>query len=81
MNHFITKKIGQTPTIVGSTLIYNVDFAGSDIPASGVSEIGIFKTRATLGKPIEHGCFQRRMSVTAQVVISQVIRHDQDHVG
>ena len=44
MNHFITKKIGQTPTIVGSTLIYNVDFAGSDIPASGVSEIGIFKT-------------------------------------
>ena len=43
MNHFIAKKTGQTPTRVGSTLVYNVDFTGSQIPASGVSEIGIFE--------------------------------------
>ena len=31
-----------TPTRVGSTLIWNVDFLGSQIPTSGVSELGVF---------------------------------------
>tara|TARA_R110000751_G_scaffold260003_3_gene359323 strand:- start:496 stop:861 length:366 start_codon:yes stop_codon:yes gene_type:complete len=31
-----------TPTKVGSTLIWNVDFLGSQIPTSGITELGIF---------------------------------------
>lgn len=31
-----------TPSRVGATLIWNVDFLGSQIPTSGVTELGVF---------------------------------------
>ena len=40
----LDQKTGITPTVVGSTLVWNVDFLGSEIPASGVSELGVFKS-------------------------------------
>ena len=42
LDHLVTTKLGQSPTVVGSTIIWNVDFLGSEIPSSGISEIGIF---------------------------------------
>ena len=42
LDHFVAQKTGITPTVVGSTLVWNVDFLGSDVPASGVSELGVF---------------------------------------
>jgi len=42
LDHFVAKKEDITPTVVGSTLVWNVDFLGSDIPSSGVSELGVF---------------------------------------
>tara|TARA_A200000159_G_scaffold140383_1_gene142540 strand:+ start:121 stop:462 length:342 start_codon:yes stop_codon:yes gene_type:complete len=44
LDHFVAQKTGITPTVVGSTLVWNVDFLGSEIPASGVSELGVFKS-------------------------------------
>ena len=44
LDHFVAQQTGITPTVVGSTLVWNVDFLGSDIPASGVSELGVFKS-------------------------------------
>ena len=54
------------PTIVGSTLIYNVDFTGSQIPASGVSEIGIFKNGTTNG----NGTLLSRVTFTNTGVVA-----------
>jgi len=44
LNSFVRMKVGQIPDVVGTSLIYNVSFTGAEIPSSGVSELGIFKT-------------------------------------
>ena len=44
LNSFVRMKIGVIPDVVGSSLIYNVSFTGAEIPSSGISELGIFKT-------------------------------------
>jgi|TARA_A100001391_G_scaffold111109_1_gene74529 hypothetical protein len=44
LDSFVAEKTSITPTVVGSTLIWNVDFLGSQIPSSGVTEIGVFKS-------------------------------------
>lgn len=43
LNSFFRKKINQAPTVTGTSLLYNVTFTGAEMPASGVSELGIFK--------------------------------------
>ena len=43
LDHSVTSKSDITPTVVGSTLIWTVDFEGSEIPSSGISELGVFK--------------------------------------
>ena len=44
LNSFVRMKTGIIPDVVGSSLIYNVSFTGAQIPSSGISELGIFKT-------------------------------------
>tara|TARA_R100001591_G_C4206344_1_gene145209 strand:- start:2 stop:379 length:378 start_codon:yes stop_codon:yes gene_type:complete len=44
LNSFVRMKTGIIPNVAGSSLIYNVSFTGAEIPSSGVSELGIFKT-------------------------------------
>jgi len=44
LNSFVRMKTGIIPDVVGSSLIYNVSFTGAEIPSSGISELGIFKT-------------------------------------
>jgi hypothetical protein len=44
LNSFVRMKVGQIPDVVGTSLIYNVSFTGAEIPSSGISELGIFKT-------------------------------------
>ena len=44
LNSFVRMKVGVIPDVVGSSLIYNVSFTGAEIPSSGISELGIFKT-------------------------------------
>ncbi len=43
LNSFVRTKVGQTPDVIGTSLIYNVSFTGAEIPSSGISELGIFK--------------------------------------
>ena len=66
LNNFTFQKTGQVPTVVGSTLIYNVDFTGAQIPASGVSEIGIFKNGTTDG----NGTLLSRVTFTNTGVVA-----------
>jgi len=47
LDHSVTSKPDITPTVVGSTLIWTVDFEGSEIPSSGISELGVFKNDGT----------------------------------
>jgi len=49
LNNWIAQKTGITPTVTGTTLTYNVSFTGSEIPASGVAELGVFATGTTNG--------------------------------
>ena len=49
LNNWIAQKTGITPTVTGTTLTYNVSFTGSQIPASGVAELGVFAANTTNG--------------------------------
>ena len=66
LNNFTFQKTGQTPTVIGSTLIYNVDFTGAQIPASGVSELGIFPSGTTNG----NGTLLSRVTFTNTGVVA-----------
>mgnify|MGYP001188243120 CR=1 FL=1 len=66
LNNFTFQKTGQTPTVVGSTLIYNVDFTGAQIPSSGVSELGIFANGTTNG----NGTLLSRVTFTNTGVVA-----------
>ena len=67
LNNFVFQHPStQTPTVVGSTLIYNVSFTGSQIPPSGVSELGIFKSGTTNG----NGTLLSRVTFTNTGVVA-----------
>ena len=66
LNNFTFQKTGQVPTVVGSSLIYNVDFTGAQIPPSGVSELGIFATGTTNG----NGTLLSRVTFTNTGVVA-----------
>ena len=66
LNNFFFQKANRTPTVVGSTLIYNVDFTGAQIPPSGASEIGIFETGTTDG----NGTLLSRVTFTNTGVVA-----------
>lgn len=61
-----------TPTRVGSTLIWNVDFLGSQIPTSGVSELGVF--HKTSGEMLTRVTFTSTGVVAASDTVSFTIR-------
>ena len=68
-----------TPTRVGSTLIWNVDFLGSQIPTSGVSELGIFHNNSdsdntTSGVMLTRVTFTSTGVVAASDTVSFTIR-------
>lgn len=41
-NYVATASTEVTPDVVGSTLIWNVDFLGSQVPSAGITELGVF---------------------------------------
>ena len=62
----------KLPTRVGSTLIWNVDFLGSQIPTSGVSELGVF--HKTSGEMLTRVTFTSTGVVAASDTVSFTIR-------
>ena len=63
-----THATNVTPTRVGSTLIWNVDFLGSQIPTSGVSELGIFHDGTGSGS--NAGAMLTRVTFTSTGVVA-----------
>jgi hypothetical protein len=68
-----------TPTRVGSTLIWNVSFLGSQIPTSGVTELGIFHNNGdndvnTSGAMLTRVTFTSTGVVAATDTVSFTIR-------
>ena len=72
LDSFVAEKANQTPTVVGSTLIWNVDFSGSEIPSSGVTEIGVFKNDGS--KLLSRVTFTSTGVVAASDTVSFTIR-------
>jgi len=66
LNNFVFQKTGQVPTVVGSMLVYTVDFTGSEIPPSGASELGIFANGTTNG----NGTLLSRVTFTNTGVVA-----------
>ena len=61
-----------TPSRVGATLIWNVDFLGSQIPTSGVTELGVF--HKTTGEMLTRVTFTSTGVVAASDTVSFTIR-------
>ena len=73
LDHVVfTHATDVTPTRVGSTLIWNVDFLGSQIPTSGVSELGVF--HITTGEMLTRVTFTSTGVVAASDTVSFTIR-------
>jgi len=73
LDHVVyTHATNVTPTRVGSTLIWNVDFLGSQIPTSGVSELGVF--HKTTGEMLTRVTFTSTGVVAASDTVSFTIR-------
>ena len=70
LNSFVRIKSGVIPDVVGTSLIYNVSFTGAEIPSSGVSELGIFKTGSnTTGTTPPDGILLSRVTFTNTGVV------------
>ena len=71
LNSFVRMKTGIIPNVAGSSLIYNVSFTGAEIPSSGVSELGIFKsgTGESSGTTPPNGILLSRVTFTNTGVV------------
>ena len=80
LDHVVfTHATDVTPTRVGSTLIWNVDFLGSQIPTSGITELGIFHNSSdtdvnTSGVMLTRVTFTSTGVVAASDTVSFTIR-------
>tara|TARA_R110002051_G_scaffold130658_1_gene204535 strand:- start:1250 stop:1594 length:345 start_codon:yes stop_codon:yes gene_type:complete len=67
-NYVATASSEVTPDVVGSTLIWNVDFLGSQVPSSGITEIGVFHN--TTDKLLTRVTFTSTGAVAASDTVS-----------
>ena len=75
LNSFVRMKTGIIPNVAGSSPIYNVSFTGAEIPSSGVSELGIFKTGTSesSGTTPPNGILLSRVTFTGVVGSSDTV--------
>ncbi|QDP65158.1 MAG: hypothetical protein GOVbin140_59 [Prokaryotic dsDNA virus sp.] len=74
LDHAVGSVKTVTPSVVGSTLIYEVDFLGSEIPTSGVTELGIFHKDHIDTKMLSRVTFTSTGVVAASDTVSFTIR-------
>tara|TARA_R100001594_G_scaffold61103_7_gene95228 strand:+ start:1501 stop:1842 length:342 start_codon:yes stop_codon:yes gene_type:complete len=76
LDHLVTSKANISPTVVGSTLIWTVDFEGSEVPSSGISELGVFKNDGS--KLLSRVTFTSTGVVAASDTVTFTIRVEVD---
>jgi hypothetical protein len=64
-----THSTNVTPSRVGATLIWNVDFLGSQIPTSGVTELGVFHNNGNT-TVTDSGAMLTRVTFTSTGVVA-----------